>query len=351
MMGTRKGSPACSWTRPLFADLVREIRLQSAVTFWPEFRAPWGVSLERDWVMFHIVAQGGCWLQVKGVSGTWKLSQYDLVIVNRGRFHTLHDQISTPVVNIDLVKEQADGRKGPRFQGNGAATRMVCGAMHLENPNNNPLLSILPPVLYVKADANGGRPWLRLTTQNILSELQNEGIGSPEVVSRMVDILFYQAVRTYFEENVDTAQSGWLAAARDPQIGRALALLHRTLRRQWTITSMAHEVAMSRSMFATRFKELVGDPPQYYLTRLRISAAAGRLRSTSDKLTAIAIAAGYRSLPAFVRVFKRHTGMPPGEYRMLGGRQSVSPECKTPLTRNRRQVGTGKLLSRRERVG
>ena len=321
MVETRNGFAASSWTRPLFADLVREIRLQSAVTFWPEFRAPWGVSVERDWVMFHIVAHGGCWLQVKGIPEALELAEYDLVIVNRGRFHTLRDRVSTPAVNIDLLKAQANGLKGPCFPGNGAATRMVCGAMHFENPNNNPLLLIVPPVLHVRADENGGRPWLRLTTQYILTELENGGIGSHEVVNRLVDVLFYQAVRTYFEENVDTAQSGWLAAVRDPQIGRALALLHSRVRRQWTITSLAREVAMSRSTFASRFKELIGEPPQHYFTRLRISAAAARLRSTNDQLKEIGAAAGYESLPAFVKSFKRHTGMTPGEYRMFGDRR------------------------------
>jgi len=320
MVETRHGSTAGNWTRPLFTDLVREIRLQSAVTFWPEFRAPWGVSVERDWVMFHIVAQGSCWLQVRGTPEALKLSEYDLVIVNRGQFHTLGDQVSTRVVNIDQIKAEANGRKGFCLPGNGAATRMVCGAVHLENRNNNPILSILPTVLSVKADENGGRPWLRLTTQHILSELENEGIGSQEVVNRLVDVLFYQAVRTYLEENVDAAQSGWLGAVRDPQIGRALALLHSRARHQWTITSLAREVAMSRSMFASRFKELVGEPPQHYSTRVRISAAAARLRSTNDTLKTIGAAAGYKSLPAFVKSFKRHIGMTPGEYRLLGDR-------------------------------
>jgi AraC-like DNA-binding protein len=320
MATTRDGSTASSWTRPLFAGLVREIRLQSAVAFWPEFRAPWGVSVERDFVMFHIVAQGSCWLHVKGVPEALKLSQYDLVIVNRGLLHTLRDPVSAPVVDIDLVKAQANGQKGPCFPGDGAATRMICGAMHLENRNNNPMLSMLPPVLNVKADENGGRPWLRLTTQYILTELENEGIGSQEVVNRLLDVLFYQAVRTYFEENVDAAQSGWLGAVRDPQVGRALALLHSKARHKWTITSLAREVAMSRSMFASRFKELVGEPPQHYFTRLRISAAAARLRSTNDTLKTIGAAAGYKSVPAFVKSFKRHTGMTPGEYRMLGDR-------------------------------
>jgi hypothetical protein len=156
MATTRDGSTASDWTRPLFAGLVGEIRLQSAVAFWPEFRAPWGVIFERDFVMFHIVAQGSCSLQVKEVPEALKLSQYDLVIVNRGLLHTLRDPVSIPVVDIDLVKAQVNGPKGPCFPGDGAATRMICSAIHLENRSNNPILSMLPPVLNVKADENGG---------------------------------------------------------------------------------------------------------------------------------------------------------------------------------------------------
>ena len=288
-----------NWRRPLFADLLRGIRLQSAVAYWPEFRAPWGVSVERDWAVFHIVAEGDCWLQVRGVAQPLKLSEFDFVVVTRGQFHTLRDQISTPFIDFfDLVKAQAGARRGGLcFHGQGAVTKLVCGGMLLENRKSNPLLSVLPPVLHFKANENGGRSWLRLTAQHILSELQSGGIGSREVVNRLVDVLFFQAVRTYFEENMDSAESGWLAAVRDPQIGQALLLLHRQPRRQWTVASLARDVAMSRSTFAARFKDLIGEPPQRYVTRLRINAAAARLRSTNDKLKAIGAAAGYESLP------------------------------------------------------
>ena len=39
-----------------------------------------------------------------------------------------------------------------------------------------------------------------------------------------------------------------------------------------------------------------------------------------SRITLSACAAGYRSLPAFVKSFKRHTAIAPGEYRMLGDR-------------------------------
>jgi len=167
----------------------------------------------------------------------------------------------------------------------------------------------------VKCVESDSRSWLRSTTQHIRFELERGGIGAKEVVNRLVDVLFLQAVRSYFDQNAETAESGWLAAARDPQIGQALALLHGHPRRHWTIASLARRLAMSRSTFTLRFRELVGEPPQHYFTRLRISAAAARLRSTSDKLSVIARAAGYESLPAFVKSFRRHTGMTPGAYR------------------------------------
>jgi AraC-like DNA-binding protein len=310
------------WRRSLFGDLLRGIRLQSAVAFWPEFRAPWGVSVERDWAVFHLVVKGDCWLQVRGVAEPVKLATGDFVVVTKGQFHTLRDQLSSPVSDFfDLVKTCQGGNKGGLFfPGDGPATRLICGGMLLENRKSNPLLAILPPLLHVKCIESDTRSWLRATTQHIQFELGHGGIGAKEVVNRLVDVLFLKAVRSYFDENAEPAESGWLAAVRDPQIGQALVLLHGQPRCHWTIDSLARRLAMSRSTFALRFRELVGEPPQHYFTRLRISAAAARLRSTSDQLSVIARAAGYESLPAFVKSFKRHTGMTPGQYRTSGDR-------------------------------
>jgi AraC-like DNA-binding protein len=139
------------------------------------------------------------------------------------------------------------------------------------------------------------------------------------VVTRLAAILFIQALRAYFDEKGDLAETGWLAAVRDEQIGKALALLHSHPHQPLTVSSIARRLAVSRSAFATKFKELVGEPPLRYLTRLRIHAAAARLISTDEKLSAIATAAGYESVASFVRSFKRHMGETPGEYRAKGG--------------------------------
>ena len=116
-----------------------------------------------------------------------------------------------------------------------------------------------------------------------------------------------------------SAQTGWLGALRDQQIGRALALIHGDPARAWTVAALADELAMSRSAFAARFTELVGEPAMQYVTRWRMQRggqrAARRGRhgrpSSADRL-------GYRSEAAFARAFKRVTGVAPGSIKREG---------------------------------
>ena len=304
---------------PFLNDVLRGVSPQSAVAFWPEFRAPWGAGFQRDWAVFHIVVQGGCWLQLKSVREPVQLREGDFAVVKSGEYHTMRDSPSTPAVDFgDLVQSHAPGKKGPLLSGGeGQTTRLVCGG--IEDRNGHPLMANLPTLIHVKGSDNGVSGWVQLTAKQILAELERGGTGSTEVANRLVDALFLQAVRAYLDEHFETAGASWLAAARDPQIGRALAAIHHNPRQSWTVESLARYVAMSRTTFAARFKELVGEPPQHYFTRLRINAAAARLLSYGDKLSRVAAEAGYHSVPAFVRSFKRHVGTTPGEYRKCRG--------------------------------
>lgn len=323
-IGTPGTSSIDSWRKPLFDDILRGIRLQSCVYSRSEIRAPWGVSIGKGCTFFHIVEHGACWLQLKGVAEPVRLAEGDFVVVTRGQFHTMRNELSTPTVDYyELLKTHSSGKNGKLyFGGSGDVTRLICGGMLFDDRDSHPLLAILPPLLHVKGTEEGAREWLGLTTQHVLSELDNAGPGAKEIVTRLADILFIQAVRKYFEENAETVDFGWLAAVRDQQIGQALSIVHSHPHRPWTVVSLARRLAMSRSAFAARFTELVGQPPQHYFTRLRIDAAAARLRSSSDQLSAVAAAAGYESVAAFAKSFKRHTGTTPGDYRNFRDQRS-----------------------------
>ena len=318
-----------SWRERLLADLLKGIRLRSSVLYRPKFGAPWGVSFDRStaqrlgladhFTVFHIVAHGSCWLHLSGVPKPVLLSEEDFVVITRGDAHILRDAPDTPTVDyFEIAKRCAPGTDAVfRAGGKGRVTRFVCGGMELEDAATNPLLGVLPPLLHIRATEQSARPWVRMTVGHILAELDSGGAGASEVVTRLADILFIQAVRSYLEHNSDAAEFGWLAAVRDKRIGPALALLHGQPDRPWTIESLSQRVAMSRSSFADRFTILVGEPPLRYLTRVRINAAARRMRSSDDGLSAVAASAGYESLPAFTRAFRRHMGMTPGMYRKI----------------------------------
>jgi AraC-like DNA-binding protein len=305
-----------SWRKPLFADLLRGIRLASTAYLRPEFRSPWGISIPACGTVFHIIVYGSCLLEMNDLARPLDLSTGDLVLVTRDP-HIMCDDRGTPTIDLfDLLKRNpADKNRVFRAGGGGTLTKMVCARVQLEDGVTDPLLAVLPPVIRVRATGEGAHPWLRLTVEQIAAELDSGEAGSDEVANRLADILFIQAVRAYFEENADTTEVGWLAAVRDQRVGRALALLHSQPDQPWTVGSLARRVSVSRSAFADRFTQLIGEPPVHYLTRLRINTAARRLRSTDDKLIAIAADAGYESVAAFIRTFKRYVGMTPGDYR------------------------------------
>jgi transcriptional regulator GlxA family with amidase domain len=102
---------------------------------------------------------------------------------------------------------------------------------------------------------------------------------------------------------------------RDPEIGTALALLHRDPSRAWTVDDLAKAAGLSRSVLAERFQHYIGEAPIAYLTRWRMQLAARRLASSSQGVATIAAGVGYRSEAAFNRAFKREFGLPPARFR------------------------------------
>jgi len=72
---------------------------------------------------------------------------------------------------------------------------------------------------------------------------------------------------------------------------------------------------MSRSAFAARFTELVGEPVMRYVTRWRMQAALDRLQHDDVAVAELAAGLGYDSEAAFSRAFKRTLGISPGAAR------------------------------------
>jgi AraC-like DNA-binding protein len=131
-------------------------------------------------------------------------------------------------------------------------------------------------------------------------------------------VLLVEAVRQ-FAADAGPAGPGWLRGLADPQIGRALAAIHREPASAWTAEALAGIAGLSRSAFADRFAGLVGEPPIRYVTQWRLHLARQRLREGHSGIARIAHEVGYDSEEAFSRAFKRETGLSPARWRQGAG--------------------------------
>ena len=190
------------------------------------------------------------------------------------------------------------------------------GCFEFETSAKNPLVASLPELLYVKAEDLRSEPWLETTFQFLASEAATSRQGSDIVVSRLTDLLFIQAVRAHISDIKNCPKTNnFLKAIGDPQIGRALALIHENPQAPWTVASLADAVSMSRSSFAARFHELIDESPLSYVTSWRMQKAQELIRSGADNLAEIATLIGYQSEAAFRKAFKRETGSAPGVFK------------------------------------
>jgi AraC-like DNA-binding protein len=94
----------------------------------------------------------------------------------------------------------------------------------------------------------------------------------------------------------------------DPHIGAALKSMHEIVGAPWTVETLAAACGMSRSGFALRFKEMVGETPLEYLTNWR-------MQKGDRKLVDVAKSVGYDSEAAFSKAFKRVVHVVPREFR------------------------------------
>ena len=209
----------------------------------------------------------------------------------------------------------SQGLKLVRMGGGGEITRFICGYLVCDPQLSKAFLGGLPPIFKVNIGNDSSGQWLENSIRYSVGQAVASQAGSEIVVAKLSEALFAETLRRYVDL-LPPGQTGWLAGARDPDVGNALALVHRQPSDPWTIAELARRVGVSRSVLAERFRHFLGVPPMAYLTRWRLQLGAQLLTSTSHSVVQIAAEVGYESEPAFNRAFKREFGSPPARFRM-----------------------------------
>ena len=176
------------------------------------------------------------------------------------------------------------------------------------------MIELLPQSILVDSFAGQSGIWINHTLQLLAEEARDPKPGGETVLTRLTDILVVQAIRFWLSQT-DHHEGGWIAALRDPRIGRAMQAFHQSPDEAWTLASLASTAGMSRSAFAARFKTLTGEGPMQYAIRWRMQLACTALKDGGRTLSEISADLGYESEAAFARAFKREIGTTPGIYR------------------------------------
>jgi AraC-like DNA-binding protein len=312
----------------VLSEVLRVVKLEGALFFNGEFSAPWclrssgseGVAqylspAPRHLVMYHFLTEGRAYARLPNGQRVL-LSAGDIVILPHGDAHFLGN--GSPERPVDsartFAKNLSQGLKLAKFGGGGEITRFVCGYFACDPRLSEIFLAGLPPMLKVHVSSEPSGQWLEQSIRFSVDDVNGSHAGSGLVLARLSEVLFVETLRRYIN-SLPPEQTGWLAGARDPVIGQALALLHKEPAEPWTISELARRVGLSRTRLAERFRHFLEESPMAYLAKWRLKLGAEILQSTEDSVAEIAATVGYGSEAAFNRAFKREFDCPPAQYR------------------------------------
>lgn len=313
----------------VLSTVLKTVKLEGAMFYNAEFSAPWSfrsppsclvapyLSPEpRHVIIYHFLTHGRAHANIEGGQRI-ALSAGDIVVFPHGDSHLMgNGRDVEPKDNAKFLQEIfSQGLKVARMGGGGEITRFICGYLICNPQLSKSFLGGLPPMFKVSISGDSSGQWLENCIRYSVGQAVDSHSGSEIVVAKLSEALFAETLRRYVDL-LSPGQTGWLAGARDPDIGNALALVHRQPADPWTVAELARRVGVSRSVLAGRFRHFLGVPPMAYLTRWRLQLGAQLLMSTTHSVAQIAAEVGYESEPAFNRAFKREFASPPARFRM-----------------------------------
>jgi len=317
----------------ILSDVLKEVHLSGALFFDIEGRAPWVAEAPpscafkalimphaQHVINYHVVANGVCWARLlDSADEPVRLTAGSVIVFPQGQPHVLSSEpgLREPFDPAIFDAPQPEGLKPLMLSRNGdgpQTVRLICGFLGCDVVPFNPLLEALPPMLVITDGYSERDGWLASLIRAAAAEGRDSRGGGRNVLSRLSELIFIEAIRIHAERLSEDAR-GWLAALRIPHVARALTLLHENPARGWTLSSLARAVGVSRTVLADTFREALGVPPMSYLASWRMQVAAGQLADTDRPVYLIAEAVGYESEASFSRAFRRATGLSPGIWR------------------------------------
>jgi len=308
------------------SDVLSLLKLRNYWSAGFDFGGDWSFGFgPYDGMKFYAALSGECWLAVDGVPEAVRITAGDCVILPRGRpFRVASDLALAPLDPFELFPDGKDG--GIRSINGGGDFFSVGGDFALIGDDAKVLLALLPPIVHIHKEPD--KAVLRWCVERMRQELRDPQPGEFIVGQQLAMLILVAALRLHLAEGARNGV-GWLYALGDRQMSAAINAMHADPARRWTLQSLAERAGMSRTTFAVRFRETVGEAPMEYLTRWRMMLAVDRLVNSDDPVSEIALSLGYESESAFSTAFKRVIGSSPRRYsrerKQTRSREALAP--------------------------
>ncbi|YBV94548.1 AraC family transcriptional regulator (plasmid) [Phyllobacteriaceae bacterium JZ32] len=294
------------------SEIFALLKPRSYITAGFDAGGRWALTLDdlAGRIKCYAVLKGTCWLSPGDDNASVRLNAGDCFVLPSGRQVKIG---SDPTAEPRRASEVLDpNRSGEIVTYNGGGDVYLVGSrFEVSGRHAEMLLRTLPPLIQVKTSGDQAR--LRWSIELMMEEFREARPGASLVAQQLSHMMLVQALRLYLAEG-SRSETGWLAALSDPQMSKAIAAMHRDPAFPWTLQELARHVGMSRSAFAQRFRERVGETPITYLTRWRMTLAGERLTNSRDTVAQVAASFGYTSEHAFNTAFRRTMGCSPRRY-------------------------------------
>jgi AraC-like DNA-binding protein len=305
------------------SKILDDIHMSHAEYLYVNGTNDWHFQLDSNGqFVFHIMLYGYAHFQFDKDDEPLLVQGGDIIIIPSGQKHNLYSNTpNAPLITAHSLLPEFDGhRHDPVKLGNSdsrANALLLSIRCILDVEMARPLLSALPKMITIKnAMGAGAPPWLQIGLQFLALEAERSRPGRDTLLNRLSSMLLIECVRDYVEQLPEGSEN-WLTALRDPQLAPVLGVIHAEPEKSWTVAELASLAHMSRSAFAERFSEKMGETPLAYLSAHRLRLAAWHLRENNQSVARISEKVGYASETAFSQAFKRQYGTSPSQYRKL----------------------------------
>lgn len=319
------------------SELLSLLRPRSSLSSGFDVGGEWSIRFgdQHKQIKCYVILSGESWLAVEGIDNVVRLEAGDCFVLPNGRpFRLASDLTRRPCSASTIFQGTRPG--GVVTVNEGGAFSLVGSRFVVSGKHADMLLALLPPIVHLRKESD--QVALRWSVERMMQELREGQPGGYLVVQDLAHMILVYALRAHLAEALGRG-TGWFFALADKQLSRAIAAMHAEPARRWTLRELGEQAGMSRSVFALRFKKVVGETPMQYLSRWRMLLACDRLENAGDRISTIAEALGYESESAFSTAFKRVTGYSPRQYCKAGAGEGHHRNAEAPASNARLDGG------------